>query len=58
MTKEVLVRKCSNCASFFPASMEDATEFGICLNDEEFEPFIEELLGNPNFERDMSQNQN
>lgn len=29
--------------------MGEATEFGICLNDEEFEPFIEELLENSNY---------
>jgi hypothetical protein len=30
--------------------MKEATEFGICLNDEEFEPFIDELLENSNYD--------
>ena len=34
---------CCDCNSFFPAS-EGFTEFGICLNEEEFAPFCETLL--------------
>jgi hypothetical protein len=29
--------------------MEEATEYGICLNDEDFEPFIEKLLNESNY---------
>jgi len=43
MEEEDLERECGNCAHFFPASMEP-TEFGICLDDEEFGPFIEGLF--------------
>lgn len=49
MTGEELERICWNCAHFFPATMEEATEFGICLNHEEFDPFIDELLENSNY---------
>jgi len=35
---------CFNCNQFFPASMDEPSEFGICLDDEEFEPFLDELL--------------
>ena len=47
--EEEFERICLNCSSFLPASMDEPTEFGICLNDEEFEPFIDELLGNSNY---------
>lgn len=50
MAKEELERICWNCTHFFPAIIGEATEFGICLNDEEFEPFIEELLENSNYD--------
>ena len=44
---------CSDCNSFYPDS-EGLTEFGICLNDEEFEPFAESLLeGNYDCCRDL-----
>lgn len=49
MEKEELERICYNCERFFPAIREGPTEFGICLDDEEFDPFIEELLGNYNY---------
>ena len=41
-------RICFNCNVFFPASMDENMEYGICLNDKEFEPFIDELLENFN----------
>ena len=47
--KEEQERICLNCNQFLPASMEEATEFGICLSDEAFEPYIEELLENCNY---------
>ncbi len=49
MEKEELERVCFNCNHFFPASIQGPTEFGICLNDKEFEPFIDELLDNSNY---------
>ncbi len=49
MTEEKSERICWNCGCFFPATMEKDTEFGICLNDEAFEPFIDELLENSNY---------
>lgn len=49
MEKEKLERICLNCNYFFPASMDGLTEFGICLNDNAFEPFLDELLDNYNY---------
>jgi hypothetical protein len=46
---EELERVCFNCNNFFPASVDDITEFGICLNDENFEPFIDELIEKYNY---------
>lgn len=48
--KEEVERICFNCNSFFPDTMGTFTEFGICLNDEEFEPFLDELLENSNYD--------
>ncbi len=48
MKKEQLERICFNCNYFFPSRAE-ATEFGICLEDKDFEPYIDELLENMNF---------
>ncbi len=50
MAKEELERICWNCVHFFPSIMGEATEFGICLNDEEFEPFIDGFLENSNYD--------
>ncbi|MCG2710847.1 MAG: hypothetical protein L6420_08305 [Elusimicrobia bacterium] len=44
MTKKELERICFNCNNFFPLQPDKPGEFGICLNDKEFEPFIDELL--------------
>lgn len=44
MNKEKLERICLNCSQFLPSSMEEATEFGICLGDQDFEPYIDGLL--------------
>jgi hypothetical protein len=49
MKYEKLERICFNCNNFFSASMDEVTEFGICLNDQEFEPFIHEMLENLNY---------
>lgn len=35
---------CLECSSYLPASNNEFTEFGVCLNDDAFEPFVEELL--------------
>ncbi len=40
-------RTCLECSAYLPASNDEATEFGICLNDDAFEPFVEELLNGP-----------
>jgi hypothetical protein len=40
-------QNCLDCSSYLPASNDEFTEFGICLNDDAFEPFIEELLQGP-----------
>lgn len=42
---------CFNCSYYFPATVDEPTEFGVCLNDEEFEPFVEEILEESNFTR-------
>ncbi len=47
--KEKLERICLNCNQFLSSSMEEATEYGICLSDEDFAPFIEELLEKSNY---------
>jgi len=39
---------CFNCNDFFSATSE-ATEFGICLQDEDFDPFIDQLLEDLNY---------
>jgi len=49
MESEELVPICLNCSYFFPASMEDWTEYGICLNDEAFEPYLDELIEQNNY---------
>lgn len=46
---EEVQRTCFDCNCFFPASMGEFTEFGVCLSDEEFEPYIDELLENCNY---------
>ena len=38
---------CFNCNQFFLISMDEPTEFGICISDKVFEPFIDELFENP-----------
>ena len=48
MADETKERICFNCAYFFTASRE-ATEYGICLEDDDFEPYIDELLEKLNF---------
>ena len=48
--KEELERTCFNRNYFFPASLDEPTECGICLNDEEFEPFLDEILDNSNLD--------
>lgn len=35
---------CLDCSAYLPASNNEFTEFGICMNDDAFEPFVEELL--------------
>ena len=43
MDDNSLARVCFNCNYFFP-DCDDFTEYGICLEDDAFEPFIDELL--------------
>ncbi len=40
-------KTCLECSAYLPASYNEFTEFGICLNDDTFEPFAEELLTGP-----------
>lgn len=37
-------KTCLECGTYLPASNDEFTEFGICLYDDAFEPFVEELL--------------
>lgn len=48
MKKEELERVCFNCNYFFPSRTE-ASEYGICLEDQDFEPFIDELIEDLNY---------
>ncbi len=48
MPKEQLERICFNCNYFFPSRTE-ASEYGICLEDKDFEPFLDELLEDLNY---------
>lgn len=48
MNDELLERICFNCSYYFP-DCDESTEYGICLRDDAFEPFIDEL-----FEMDYS----
>lgn len=50
MKKENVKRICSNCGQFFPASIKEPTKYGICLNNDNFEPYIEELIENSNYD--------
>jgi hypothetical protein len=43
-------RNCANCNYFFPYLLQGPSEYGICLNDPEFEPYIDELLENENYD--------
>jgi len=43
-------RICFNCNHFYPDRLFEPTEFGICLDDNAFEPFIDELLGHSNYD--------
>jgi len=40
---------CLNCGAFFPASFEMPDDFGICLNDPEFDPFLDDILDHEDF---------
>lgn len=46
---EELERICINCHSYYPDRLDEPTEFGICLNDSDFEPYLDELLEKQNF---------
>ncbi len=41
---------CINCNYFFPSSLHGLSEYGICLNDPAFDPYIDELLENQNYD--------
>jgi len=44
MSKGKKRKSCLDCESYLPTPLGEYTEFGICLNDEAFGPFVEELL--------------
>lgn len=48
MSDEPLENICFHCNYFFP-SRNEMTEYGICLRDEAFDPYVEELLDNQNY---------
>lgn len=37
-------KTCIDCSAYLPVPLGELTEFGICLNEEAFEPFVKELL--------------
>ena len=38
-------KKCWDCSSYFIAQIDDEpTEYGICLDDEAFEPYLEKIM--------------
>jgi len=39
-----MAKSCIDCSSYVPVPPEELTEFGICLMDEAFEPYVEDLL--------------
>ena len=40
---------CQNCSSFFQDSNDSDTDLGVCLNDDVFEPFLDEIMENFDF---------
>ena len=40
-------KTCLECSAYLPASNDELTEFGVCLNDDAFEPFVGDLLTGP-----------
>ena len=48
MENEAFEPACADCNQFFPA-FDGPTVYGICLNDPAFEPYLEELLENQNY---------
>ena len=40
---------CHNCSSFFQDSKESDIDLGVCLNDDVFEPFLDEIFENADF---------
>ncbi len=49
-TGDVEIEKiCLNCGAFFPASFDLPDDFGVCLNDPEFEPFVDDILDREDF---------
>lgn len=40
---------CINCSSFFQDDRDLYTEFGVCMNEEIFEPFLDEVLESADF---------
>ncbi len=49
MAKEDLAKICFNCNSFYPADNKDF-DYGICLNDVEFESYLDELIERQNYD--------
>ena len=49
--KEELEKICMNCESFLPLSLKGSYDFGICLNDDAFEPFIEDIMEREDYSR-------
>lgn len=43
-------RICCDCNYFIPLFWDQPTEYGICINDKEFEPYLEKILENENWE--------
>ncbi|MGD9202229.1 MAG: hypothetical protein PVI26_11740 [Chitinispirillia bacterium] len=48
-TNQELDRICMNCNYFFPYLEKGPSEYGLCLKDSEFDPYIDELLEKQNY---------
>ena len=48
--KEELMLICGNCTFFFPENMEGFTDYGICLRDKIYEPYLDALTEDYNYD--------
>ena len=51
MHEEEIIQCCINCSQFFPVPLNELSEYGICLSDDIFEAYLEEIIENTPSER-------